>query len=67
MSNYKLSTEQIDMFWYIAVALVVVGAAWLHPGLGLIAAGVLLGMGVIKEEMDQEREDAKKEEGSLEI
>lgn len=56
MSEYKLSTKQIDMFWYLAVALVVVGAGWLHPGLGLIAVGVLLGMGVIKEEMNQEKE-----------
>lgn len=60
MSDYKLSAEQIDMFWYIAVALVVIGAAWLHPGLGFIVAGVLLGMGVIKEEMDQEKDNAKK-------
>lgn len=69
MSEYKLTAKQIDMFWYIAVGMIVMGFAFLHPGLGLIVAGGILAVGVVREEMEQEqeKEDAKKEEGSLEI
>ena len=53
----NLTQVQIDTWWYVSVALVVIGATILHVGLGLIALGCLLGLGSARADMQKEKED----------
>ena len=49
----ELTQVQIDTWWYVSVALVVIGAAMIHIGLGLIALGCLLGLGSVRADMNK--------------
>ena len=50
-----MSESMIDFWWIVALGLVALGAGLIHIGLGILASGLLLGAGVVRLEIEQEK------------
>jgi hypothetical protein len=52
-----MTKVQIDSWWVLSCVLVVIGAAIIHFGFGVMLLGVLLGAGAIRADIMKEKDN----------